>query len=270
MKKIGKLVRLLFIPTLAVGLTYMQSCKDQDGDINIFSIEDDINFGAQTAAEIDASPDFKILDSSQNSSAYKFLYSLRDSILNTGLVTYKDKFSWRLRIVKDDSTLNAFCTPGGYIYVYTGLIKFLDHESELAGVMGHEMAHADKRHSTDALTRQYGISLLLDVVFGQNKGQLARIAAQIKDLQYSRKNESEADSYSVIWLNETAYDAKGAAGFFQKLIDMGQAGGTPQFLSTHPDPGNRVQAINNKWVELGSKAGNQFTARYTNFKNSLP
>jgi len=243
-------IKLFLLPVLAIGLTSLQSCKDEDGDINLFSVSDDLAFGAQTSAEIESDPSFKVMDSASNTAAYAYIYKMRDKILNTGLLNYKDRFPWRIRLV-NDTVLNAFCTPGGYIYVYTGLIKFLDYESELAGVMGHEMAHADKRHSTDALTRQYGISLLIDIVFGQNKGQLARVAAGLKDLQYSRKNESEADEYSVIWLNATDWDAKGAAGFFQKLIDKGAAGGNPQFLSTHPDPGNRVQAITDKWVELG-------------------
>ena len=61
-------------------------------------------------------------------------------------------FDWELKIIHDDETLNAFCAPGGYIYVYTGLIKFLAHEDNLAGVIGHEIAHADLRHSTQQLT----------------------------------------------------------------------------------------------------------------------
>ncbi len=262
-------LKLILIPLLAASLTYLQSCKDEDGDINLFSVSDDLAFGAQTAEQIDNDSSFSIIDSASNVEAYAYIYAMRDKILNTQLLTYTDQFPWRIRLVNDE-VLNAFCTPGGYIYVYTGLIKFLEYESELAGVMGHEMAHADKRHSTDALSRQYGISLMLDIIFGKDKGQLARIASGLKDLQYSRKNEAEADEYSVIWLNATDWDAKGAAGFFQKLIDQGQSGGTPQFLSTHPDPGNRVQAITDKWIELGSKPGVQNQAEYTSFKSILP
>jgi predicted Zn-dependent protease len=59
------------------------------------------------------------------------------------LVHSKD-FSWRIRIIANDSVLNAFCTPGGYIYFYTGILKYLESEDQLAGVMGHEMAHAEK------------------------------------------------------------------------------------------------------------------------------
>ncbi|MCC7296780.1 MAG: M48 family metalloprotease [Bacteroidia bacterium] len=265
-------IKHLVIVGFAAGLVFLQSCKDEDGNINIFSIQDDIALGAQVSAELESDPTFKnsIIDSAQRPDIYKYVYGLRDSILNTGLVRYKNEFQWRIRVIKDDSTLNAFCTPGGYIYVYTALIKFLESEDQLAGVMGHEMAHADKRHSTDAMTRQYGLQVLFDIVFGQDKGQLVRIAANIKELSYSRKNESEADEYSVIWLYPTSYNAKGAAGFFEKLIQLGQTGGNPEFLSTHPNPDNRVQAITDKWQTLGGKTGNTYQSRYTTFKNSLP
>jgi predicted Zn-dependent protease len=112
--------------------------------------------------------------------------------------------------------------------------------------------------------------VLFDIVFGKDKGQLVRMAAQIKSLQYSRSNETEADMASVEWLYKTAYNAKGAAGFFQKLIDQGQSGGSPQWLSTHPNPDNRVQAITDKWTALGGKSGSTFASRYAAFKSIVP
>lgn len=266
MKKWIKSVALL---SLAAGLVTITACKDEDGDINIFTVQDDLNFGAQVSAEFEKDPTIKILDSAQYVGIYKYIYGLRDSILKNNQLNYESIFPWRIRVIKDDTTLNAFCTPGGYIYVYTGIMKYLESEDQLTGVMGHEMAHADKRHSTDAMTRQYGVSMLLDIVFGRDKGQLARIAAGLKSLQYSRKNESEADEFSVIWLYNTAYNAKGAAGFFQKIIDQG--GSTPpQFLSTHPNPENRVGAIEAKWTALGGKTGQAFKTRYQSFLTTLP
>lgn len=261
----------LAIAVLALGIVFAQSCKDEDGNINIFSVQDDLALGAQVAAELESDAAFKqkIIDSASRPDIYKYIYGIRDSILKTGLVRYQDLFPWRIRVV-NDTILNAFCTPGGYIYVYTGLIKFLESEDQLAGVMGHEMAHADKRHSTDAMTRQYGLQVLFDIVFGQDKGQLARIAAGIRELSFSRKNESEADEYSVIWLCPTAYNSSGAAGFFDKLIKLGQTGGTPEFLSTHPNPENRVQAIKDKATNLGCAPGQTFTSRFQTFQNSLP
>lgn len=264
-----KHLKILAFASVVSSLVFLAACKDENGKVNIFTIQDDMNFGAQVSAEFEKDPSNVILDSASNVAIYKYVYGLRDSILKTKKLSYGDVFPWRIRIIKD-TILNAFCTPGGYIYVYTGLMKYLESEDQLAGVMGHEMAHADRRHSTEAMTQQYGLQLMLDIVFGQNKGQLARIAAGLKTLQFSRKNESQADEYSVIYLYETAYNAKGAAGFFQKMIDQGSSGRAPEFLSTHPSPDNRVQAITDKWTALGGKVGQTFTSRYITFRNSLP
>lgn len=265
-----KYLKHLAIFSIAATFIGIQACKDSNGKINIFTIQDDMTFGAQVSAEFESDPKNVILDSASNVAIYKYIYDIRDSILSTGLLTYGKVFPWRIRVIKDDTTLNAFCTPGGYIYVYTALMKYLESEDQLAGVMGHEMNHADKRHSTEAMTREYGIQTLIDIVFGQNKGQLVRIAAGLKSLQYSRANESQADEYSVVDLYPTAYNAKGAAGFFQKLITQGQAGRNPEWLSTHPSPENRVQAISDKWTALGGKVGQTFQSRYITFRNSLP
>jgi predicted Zn-dependent protease len=153
--------------------------------------------------------------------------------------------------------------------VYTGIIKFLDAEHEFVGVMGHEIAHADQRHSTAALTQQYGIDVLLSVLLGEDKGTLAQIAQGLVGLKYSRDNESESDLRSVEYLYPTAYDARGAAKFFEKIIASGGGSG-PQFLSTHPNPDNRVESINAHWEALGGKVGKTFEARYELFQNSLP
>ena len=268
MKTTIKFIVFTLLTASMIGI--FQACRDKDGSINIFTIQDDKELGLQVVQELENDSTIQILDSATYPNAYKYLYNLRDSILVHNELNYENDFTWRIRIIKNDTTLNAFCAPGGYIYFYTALIKYLESEDQLAGVMGHEMAHADLRHSTDALTRQYGLSVLFDIIFGRDKGQLVRVAAQIKLLQYSRENESQSDMYSVTWLYPSAYNAKGAAGFFQKLIDQGQSGGAPQWLSTHPNPDNRVQAITEKWQALCCKVGQTFTQRYNAFKASLP
>jgi predicted Zn-dependent protease len=102
------------------------------------------------------------------------------------------------------------------------LIKFLDSEDELMGVLGHEIAHADCRHSTAQLTKQYGIAFLADALLG-NKAALNQIAKTlvggVAGLSFSRVNESEADSKSVQYLCSTSMNAAGAAGFFKKWKD---------------------------------------------------
>lgn len=257
---------------LATAISLITACGNpDDNSINIFSIEDDKSLGLKVNNEIQNNPqEYPVLSRTQYPQSYAYVEAMRDKILTGGNVFYKDEFAWEVYIIRDDNVLNAFCTPGGYIYIYTGLIKFLDAEHELAGVLGHEMAHADRRHSTDQLTKIYGLQLMLDILLGNNQNDLTNIAASLVTLSFSRSNETEADTYSVRYLCPTNYKADGAGAFFQKLIDMGQSGGTPVFLSTHPDPGNRVENISDQRVEQGCSGTGTFDAAYQNFKNSLP
>jgi len=162
------------IALLAVTGLIMTSCslfnndKAPTGGLNLFSIQQDKDLGIKVAGEINADPvKYPVLDPTTNVTAYKYINDIRDAILATGKVKHAEDFKWELKIIKDDSTLNAFCTPAGYIYIYTGIIKFLDNEAELAGVMGHEMAHADLRHSTRQMTKTYGIQLVVSAALGE-------------------------------------------------------------------------------------------------------
>ena len=237
------------------------ACKRSTG-INIFTVQQDIEFGQQLKAEIAANPaQYPVLPFVGNEMKYNYLHTMRDRILASSSVTYRDRFAWELYIINDDNTLNAFAAPGGFMYVYTGLIKFLDEADHLAGVVGHEIAHADRRHSTDQMTRAYGIETLVSIIAGNNPGTLAQIAQGLASLSFSRAHETEADDFSVRYLCDTEYAANGAAAFFQKLLDQGQSGGTPAFLSTHPNPDNRVQNINQRAAQLGCS---------TNLRNTPP
>lgn len=231
----------------AIFLLGISSC-DKNGDFLLFSIQNDIQLGEQVAAEIEANPEqFPILDPIEYREAYDYLQRMLDEILASGEVTYKDEFAWKLHIIDDDQTLNAFATPGGYLYMYTGLIYFLDREDDLAGVLGHEVAHSDQRHSSKQLQRTQGISLLLSIIAGENAGALTQVAGQIagtlSGLEFSRQAESEADEFSVQYLAQTKYACNGAAAFFEKLL-LNQDQRNPEFLSTHPSPDSRVEDIN--------------------------
>jgi predicted Zn-dependent protease len=262
--------RFIILPLLFLAGTTVAWNASSCSGINLFSVQDDKDLGAQVEDEIEASPsDYPILDESDFPDAYDYLRDIRDDILDSGEVNHLDDFAWEIHIIEDDEVLNAFATPGGYLYFYTGLIKYLDIEDHLAGVMGHEIAHAAERHSTEALTEVYGIDLLLSAAFGDNLAIVQDIATGLGSLAFSRSNESEADEKSVLYLANSRYACNGTAGFFQKLIDEGSGGGGPEFLSTHPNPDNRVEAINAKAAELGcdtTLSGRNYQA----FKNMLP
>ena len=242
-------------------LLLVGSCNRFTSNFNLFPVSKDLAFGAQVAAEFDQSNATILLDSQQNTQIYQYLYAVRDSILLNNDVDHEGSFPWRIRIIKDDNTLNAFCTPGGYIYFYTGILKFLESEAELAGVMGHEIAHAAKRHSTAALTRQFGLELFTTLLIDTSYHGLTQIASGLTQLSYGRKAELESDEYSVNWLYNTSYRASGAAGFFERI----QGSSTSKrldFLSTHPDPGKRVEKMKDRHADLGGKTGLDYQERY--------
>jgi predicted Zn-dependent protease len=256
---------------LLISFTGCKKKKGEPGQPLFLTAEDDIQLGQKLKAEIEANPQqYPILDRTQYRQAYAILDTIINTILNSGKVRYRNQFAWEFYIIRDDSTLNAFCAPGGYIYVYTGLIKYLDSEDDLAGVLGHEIAHADLRHTSRQLEKVYGLSLLLQIIAGQNAQMLQQIALNLAALQFSRDHETEADLWSVEYLCPTEYDAAGAAHFFEALIAAGNAGWIPEFLSTHPSPENRIQNIHNKKAELRCSGTATYVDRYQRLKNALP
>lgn len=255
---------------LCLALLPLTAACTEDGGFNLFSIEDDMELGAQIHQEILADPaTYPLLDEQQFPEAYSHLYAIRDEILATGEVDYAEDFAWNTYIVHDDEVLNAFAAPGGYLYVYTGLIKYLQMEDYFAGVMGHEIAHAAERHSTEQLTKVYGLTTLAAVLLGEDPGLLAEIAQGLVSLSFSREHETEADEFSVYYLCETFYASNGTAGFFEQLL---AEGGTeiPEFLSTHPSSESRVEDINALATELGCDMTPYADAAWQDFKASLP
>ncbi len=261
-----------FVLTLGMALFIASSgCKPGKGlGLNFFSVDDDMKLGLQVSQQIEGDPkQFPILAESANRDAYKMVKRITNNILRTGKVKYANKFAWEVKIIDDDKTLNAFATPGGYIYVYSGLIKYLDSEDQLAGVMGHEIAHAALRHSTRQMSKVYGIQVMLSIATGKaDPGLIEQIALGMVNLKFSRGHETESDHGSVEYLCGTQYDAAGAAGFFKKIQSEGGAR-QPEFLSTHPSPKRRVENIEEDAKKRGCRGKQGSTAEYTRIKNSL-
>jgi len=248
------------------------------GKINLLTLEDERQLGEQAKVEIASNPqEFPLLSKASNPQAYAFIEGVATDILNSGQVQNKDNLQWEIYIIKRDDVLNAFCTPGGKIYFYTGLMKYLDNSSAVAGVMGHEIAHADRRHSGKQLTSQLGLQFLLQIVAGtsgQDIAQMVGVLSGLGSLKFGRDHETEADEYSVKYLCPTRYQTDGAHYFFKKLIDEGQGSQSgPTFLSTHPDPGDRVANIQNQAAASSgcvSKTENYSNdTKYLQLRNSL-
>ena len=266
-----------FVPVALFGmlcLLLFSACglmgdKSQRKGFNLFTLDQDRALGAQVAHEIDSNKrEYPMLDSTQYKAVYQYLYKVRDNILKSGQVALRNEFGWKLHVIHNDSVLNAFCTPGGYIYIYTGILKYLDSEDQLAGVLAHEIGHADLRHSTRQMTEMFGLQLLLDVLAGDRLA-LKQISGALIGLKFSRAHETQADECSVRYLCPTAYNAAGGAGFFQKIMAANSAR-PPEFLSTHPDPGNRIEHFIQAKSTMGCAGENTFSAEYKAMVAKLP
>jgi predicted Zn-dependent protease len=146
--------------------------------------------------------------------------------------------------------INAFALPGGPIFINLGTIQAAGDEAELAGVMSHEMAHVYMQHSAKQISKQQWTGLIAGIagaVTGNSTaGALARAGIQFGAgsviLHYSRKDESQADAVGAIIMYEAGYNPIELAEFFSTLEKQSGNGG-PQFLNSHPNPGNREAAI---------------------------
>lgn len=249
-----KLIHLSSTTLLLAVLLIFSSCDKNDNFTPFFSEQDDKALGAQVSQEIASDPSFDLIAQNENPDAYAYINGMVNEILSSDEVAYRDEFAWEVTLIDNDSVLNAFATPGGYIYVYTGLIKYLETADALAGVLGHEIAHADLRHTSRNLQKQYGVSILLSIALGEDPSAIEQIAGQIAGtvagLKFSREYEAEADDESVLYLADTRYACNGAAFFFESLLAEDQAS-PPEFLSTHPSPENRVADINATAAEAG-------------------
>jgi beta-barrel assembly-enhancing protease len=158
-------------------------------------------------------------------------------------------FPFTFEVVADPS-INAFALPGGPMFINTGLLKAVDNEAELAGVMGHEMSHVILRHGTNQASKAQLIQLPAVLASqaggGSMLGGLARVGiglgANSVLLKFSRGAESQADLLGSHLMAESGYNPLELAHFFEKLNSQGSQR-TLQFLSDHPNPGNRERAI---------------------------
>lgn len=260
--------KLLFALSISMLLF---ACEDGDNSINIFSVNDDIALGQQLRDTILNDPtNYNIVDSMDNPLAYQYLDSLRDLLLDKGEVAYNDRFEWEIYII-EDSTVNAFCAPGGYIYFYTGIFDVIENEAQLVGVLAHEMAHAARRHTTDNMTQSQGIGMLLSILLGDEPSQLAVMASNLalglEGLAFGRKQEYEADEYAVRYMSKAGnWDSRAIGDFFDILEAMQGSSYTPTFLSTHPSPDDRSAKVAEHWKTFSNKQGEYHQARYEQFK----
>lgn len=176
-----------------------------------------------------------------------------------------ESYDWEFALIDDPNTVNAFCLPGGKVAVYTGILPVARNADGLAVVMGHEIAHAVARHGsermTDALAIQVAGTGLESLLGGTSEGSRNLImaaygvGAQIGVLlPFGRSQESEADHIGLIYMARAGYDPQEAPRFWERMNAQSGGGAPPEFLSTHPNPENRVRQLREWMPEAEAEA----------------
>ena len=165
-------------------------------------------------------------------------------------ISHRPQLNYEFKIV-DSEILNAFAVPGGYVYFTRGIMAHFNNEAEFAGVLGHEIGHITARHTVVQQSKQMlgQLGMIAGLILKPELGQFAEQASQglgLLFLKYGRDAERESDRLGVEYSSKINYDAQQMAGFFNTLSRQSQASGAaelPDFLSTHPNPGDRNVAV---------------------------
>jgi predicted Zn-dependent protease len=162
-------------------------------------------------------------------------------------------YQFDFHLLDDDQTINAFALPGGQIFITRALYDQLNTEGELAGVLGHEIGHVVARHSAEHIAKAKLTEGLTGAAViaaydpnnpsSASRAQIALLIGQLINLKFGRDDELESDYLGVCFIADSGYDPNELIGVMQVLASARQGNQPPEFFSTHPNPENRVQRI---------------------------
>ncbi len=162
-------------------------------------------------------------------------------------------WQFEFHLLNDPQTINAFALPGGQVFITTALLERLQTEGQLAGVLGHEIGHVVARHSAQRIAKSQLTEGLVGAVViastdpnspnSQAVGQAAAVIGQLVNMKFGREDELQSDQLGVRFMAQAGYDPRAMIEVMQILAEAGGRSGQPEFFSTHPNPDNRVQRI---------------------------
>jgi predicted Zn-dependent protease len=238
---------IAILPVASIGQTAVSQPK------NRYKVQDDIDLGRKAANEVEQK--YPILNDEE---ATRYVERVGQRLVaSIPAQLQQPAFVYQFKVV-NASDINAFALPGGPMYVNRGMIEAARNEGEMAGVMAHEISHVALRHSTAQATKQgsagsvlgqLGLILGGAILGGQTGAQAGAYAAAAWMTKYSREFESQADVLGARIMADAGYDPRDLANVFQTISQQGGSRG-PQWLSSHPDPGNRFQKINQEASKL--------------------
>lgn len=206
------------------------------------SVDQEIQLGLQAAPELIQEMGGEARDSKLNA----YIDKVGNRVLSS-TEAGKSPFKFEFYLLADNKTVNAFALPGGQVFITMGLYKLLTTEDQLAGVLGHEIGHVINRHGSEHMAKQELTQQLVQATQvasgGYDQGMIAQYVGQMVNLKYGRDDEIESDKYGVKYLVESGYKPEAMIEVMEILNDASGKNKSPEFLSSHPNPENRIQRI---------------------------
>jgi predicted Zn-dependent protease len=236
------------VPLLALCALPVGACSSQAAAEALISPDEENMLGAELKGELErGTPDMPPIRYLQDPELRAYILGLASKVVGLGR-TARPEFTWSVEVIDDPAQVNAFATPGGYLYVYTGLLRAADNEAEVVGVMGHEVGHVLERHFAQQLVKTYTLQGLIAIALGQNPSALGELAAGVLAqgylLSHSRAAETEADEDGARLASKAGYDPNGLVTFFQKLeLMQGASPSILKYLMGHPPPADRQEHV---------------------------
>lgn len=232
-------------PATLIGLIMLSGCATTgpggQKSLILISDQEEIAIGGQVDAEVRKTN--KLLP---DSAWQAYLAEVGEKIAK---VCDRPELEYHFAVIESDQ-INAFATPGGYVFFYTGILRLMDNEAEMAAVMAHEISHVVGRHSIKHLQIAYGGAIGLQLILGDQSSQLGgELASAVMGLAltgYGRGHELEADQFGVYYMQRAGYNPSASRTMFDKLSRLsgeGKRGFFENLTSTHPDTRERLSRI---------------------------
>lgn len=264
-----RLSRTLAATALLVGSTLLGACTTNPAtgrsQLNFLSRDEEIALGQEAAPDLITGYGGEVPDD-----------ALRAYVTDIGMKLAAEtegenpSLPWSFVFLNTD-VINAFALPGGQVFVTRGLVERMDNEAQLAGVLGHEIAHVTARHVNNRLSRQMGISLAAAiggaVIDAESETMQLLVGglvtgAGIYAMTFDRGQESESDELGMRYMSRAGYDPTGQLQLMQILAEASEGPRQPEWLSTHPLPETRIERIEDLLA-------NEYRGAVTNPANGL-
>jgi predicted Zn-dependent protease len=242
-KKIFKNTGLIILSVIMIAWLLSCAVNPVTGkrEFMLLTQGDEIQLGKNTDAQV-----VQMYGIFEDQKIGKYINGLGQPIAN---LSHRANLNWEFKVL-DSPVINAFAVPGGFIYVTRGILAYLNSEAELAGVLGHEIGHVTARHSAKQYSKstvaQLGLAVgseLSETV--RNYAGIAQFGVGMLFLKFSRDNERQADALGVEYSTKSGFDSDHMANFFGTLerLHPSSGGSLPDWFSTHPNPPDRIKAI---------------------------